>query len=124
MLNPSAVDIVGATGSRLDHVLGNIHLLVLPLQLGISACLIDARNKIYLRKENFKIRKESQFGNYVSLLPFSDRVVGLTLTGFKYPLNHIILSSGNSLGISNEIVEEEAVVELNEGVLLVIESRD
>ncbi|MGB4658360.1 MAG: thiamine diphosphokinase [Mobilitalea sp.] len=118
------IDIIGATGTRLDHVVANIHLLMFPLQQLISACIVDSHNKIYLRNKSFTIRKENQFGDYVSLLPFTDKVHGLTLRGFKYPLNHIILTTGNSLGISNEILDEEAQVEFEDGILLVIESRD
>lgn len=124
MHNPTSIDIVGATGSRLDHVLANIHMLMLPLQLAINAYIIDKSNKIYLKNESFSLKKREQFGDYVSLLPFSEKVSGLTLKGFKYPLDHITLSSGNSLGISNEIWEEEAQVDLSEGILVVIESRD
>lgn len=124
MHSPKNIDIIGATGTRLDHVLANIHLLLLPLQLGIDACMMDKNNRIYLKKESFSMEKKYQYGEYVSLLPFSEKVSGLTLKGFKYPLNHVTLSAGNSLGISNEIKEEVAMVELIEGTLLVIEARD
>jgi thiamine pyrophosphokinase len=124
MYNPTSIDIFGATGSRLDHVLANIHLLMIPMQLEINACIIDKSNKIYLKKDSFSLKKSEQFGDYVSLLPFSEKVNGLTLKGFKYPLDHITLSAGNSLGISNEIWDDEAMVDLSEGILIVIESRD
>ncbi len=124
MHNPDQIDIVGATGSRLDHVLANIHLLLLPLQLEVPGYIIDQHNKIYLKKECFTIEKEKQYGNFVSLLPFTDKVSGLTLKGFKYPLNSITLAGGSSLGISNEIREEIACVEFTQGTLIVIESRD
>jgi thiamine pyrophosphokinase len=124
MHNPSKLDIVAATGSRLDHTLANIHLLLLPMQLGIDACILNQNNKIYLKKESFQIRKSEQFGDYVSFLPFSERVVGLTLRGFKYPLDRVILSAGSSLAISNEIIAEDAQVEFNEGILLVMETKD
>lgn len=124
MHNPTSIDIIGATGSRLDHVLANIHLLMLPMQLKIDACMIDPNNKIYLKNKSFTIKKEEQYGSFVSLLPFSEKVGGLTLKGFKYPLHHITYSSGSSLGISNEITEPEALVELSEGILTVIEAKD
>jgi thiamine pyrophosphokinase len=124
MHSPSCIDIAGGMGTRLDHTMANVHLLLLPMQLGISACLIDSKNRISLQSHNFSIRKAEQYGQFVSLLPFTEKVSGLTLTGFKYPLDHITLSSGSSLGISNEIVEETALVELTEGILLVFESRD
>lgn len=124
MHSPTAIDIVGATGNRLDHVLANFHLLLLPTLVGIPACILDSCNKIYLKKESFIINKRKQYGNYVSLMPFTEKVSGLTLKGFKYPLNHVTLPAGSSLGISNQIVEENARVELSEGILIVIESRD
>lgn len=124
MHNATSIDIIGATGSRLDHALANIHLLILPMRLNIEACIIDINNKIYLKNKSFTIVKEKQFGDYVSLLPFSEKVSGLTLKGFKYPLNHITYTSGCSLGISNEIKEEKANIELSDGILIVIESRD
>jgi thiamine pyrophosphokinase len=85
---------------------------------------MDEYNKIYLKQESFRIEKQKQHGDYVSLLPFSEEVNGLTLTGFHYPLDRIRLTAGSSLGISNEIIEEIAVVEFVKGTLLVIESRD
>ncbi len=124
MHNATAIDIVGATGSRLDHVLANIHLLLLPMQLNIKACILDTNNRIYLQNQSFTIHKEGQYGDYVSLLPFTEKVSGLTLNGFKYPLNQITYNAGSSLGISNEIKDEAAKVEISEGILIVIESRD
>lgn len=121
---PERIDIIGATGSRLDHVLGNIHLLLSPMQQNIIVNILDSNNRIYLMKESFSLKKKEQYGNYVSFLPFTQKVTGLTLKGFKYPLYNIIYPFGSSLGISNEIVEEEAFVELSEGILIVIESRD
>lgn len=124
MHNPTELDIIGATGSRLDHVLANIHLLLLPMQVGVKASILDTNNRIYLMQESFTVEREKQYGSYVSLLPFTEQVSGLTLKGFKYPLNHIVMPAGSSLGISNEIKEEEAKVEFSKGILLVIEARD
>ncbi len=124
MHNPGRIEIVGATGSRLDHVLANIHLLMLPMQVNIDAYLIDSNNKVYLKNKSFAIKKDIQYGEYISLLPFSEKVSGLTLKGFKYPLHHITYSSGCSLGISNEIKDDVGEIELVEGTLLVIEAKD
>jgi thiamine pyrophosphokinase len=124
MYNPSELDIIGATGNRLDHVLANIHLLLLPLQLNVHACMIDTKNKIYLKNESFDVEKRAQYGNFISLLPFTEKVSGLTLKGFKYPLNNITLVAGSSLGISNEIRDELAQIELSAGTLIVIEAMD
>ena len=124
MHDPTNLDIFGATGSRLDHTVANLHLLMLPLQLGIDANLLDEHNKIYLKKEGFTINKARQHGSYISLMPFCAPVKGVVLEGFKYPLREVDLNMGSSLGISNEIVDEIARVEFSGGILLVIESLD
>lgn len=116
--------ILGATGTRLDHVLANIGLLMIPLSSHLKTCILDRNNRIYLKKESFSIKREESHGKYVSLLPLTEEVTGLTLKGFKYPLYRHTLKQGNSLGVSNEIIEEEAFVTLTSGILIVIESRD
>lgn len=121
---PSAIDLVGATGSRLDHTLANLHLLLLPLQHKVDAYLLDSHNRISLQQDNFTLTRTGQYGDYVSLLPFSEEVRGLSLIGFKYPLEEVTIKRGSSLGISNELVAEEGRVELQEGILIVFETKD
>lgn len=70
------------------------------------------------------LRRKDQYGKYISLLPFSGEVTGVTLKGLKYPLDNFTMGGFNARGISNEIVEEEASISLTSGQLLVIESRD
>ncbi|NLY48584.1 MAG: thiamine diphosphokinase [Clostridiales bacterium] len=123
-LEPLFIDIVGATGSRMDHAISNIELLINALKRNIKARILDENNCIYLKDKSFSIKKSRQYGNFISLLPFSNRVTGLKLVGFKYPLNGITLDKGISLGISNELIADEGIVEFDEGILTVIESRD
>lgn len=116
--------ILGATGSRMDHMLANLGLLYLCLSAGISAELVDANNRIRLIQDHILLRKAEQFGTYVSLLPYTEQVRGITLTGFQYPLQDATLSLGESIGVSNVIQEETAMIRVKSGALFVIESRD
>lgn len=118
------ITLVGATGSRLDHVLANIELLGIGMNAGVPMELVDGHNRIRMLKESLKLRREEQYGRFVSLLPYSETVEHLTLRGFKYPLTDHCLKSFCSLGVSNEIVEEEGVITFDGGILLLIESRD
>ncbi len=118
------IALVGATGTRIDHMIANISLLSIPLSYGVKACILDRNNKVYLKKESFHISKKEAYGDYISLLPMNEEVTGLTLKGLKYPLDEYTLTWGNSLGISNEIVEKEAYISFTSGVLIVIEARD
>lgn len=118
------ITLLGATGTRLDHVFGNMHLLGIGLEEDVKIQMVDPHNRIRMIRNSLNIRKDEQFGDYVSLLPIDGTVTGVTLKGFRYPLQDAVLSSFSSLGISNEIVEDEAHIEIRDGVLLVMETRD
>ena len=116
--------ILGGTGSRVDHLLGNISILGKGQPFGKRVILVDENNRVELLFEGRKILKEEAFGDYVSLIPYGDKVTGLTLSGFKYPLKKKTLEGFNSLGISNEIVSKEALISFDSGVLIMIQSKD
>ena len=119
-----SITIIGGTGTRLDHVLGNISLLGIGLEEGVRMELLDAHNRICMIDHSVTLKKKEQYGNYLSLIPYNGNVTGVTLKGLKYPLHDYTMGGFNSLGISNEIVDDEASIELTSGQLLVIESRD
>ena len=60
----------------------------------------------------------------MSLLPLTEAVTGITLTGFLYPLHEATVEIGQSIGISNKLLENEGLIKIRSGLLLVIESRD
>lgn len=122
--NPEKVLIFGATGTRLDHTIANINILNLFLEKNIKAQIIDNNNKIYLINRYTVIRKDKLYGNYISLLPLTTNVLNVTLRGFKYNLTNRKLTIGDSIGISNEILQEEAYIQLSDGILIVIEAKD
>ena len=122
-LEPVHIDLVGATGSRLDHVLGNLQLLDMGLEHGVEIFLLDAHNRVRLIDHSLTINREEQYGTYVSLIPYNC-TVNVSLYGMKYPLDHAALAPGVTLGISNEIVEPQARICFTDGMLFVIESRD
>jgi thiamine pyrophosphokinase len=116
----------GGIGTRVDHILSNIQILFKALEAGRNAYLCDARNFIQLCDRNFPrtILKSEQFGNFVSVIPMTARLDGLTLKGFKYELVNKSLCMGSSLGQSNEIVADSATISVEAGVAIVVESRD
>ncbi|MCI9173877.1 MAG: thiamine diphosphokinase [Lachnospiraceae bacterium] len=118
------IHILGATGSRMDHVMGNIHLLGMAMEHGAEAVIADANNRIRMVNRGIVLRKEEQYGDYVSLIPFTPQVTGLTLKGFKYQVEDFTLKCYHSLGVSNEIAKEQAEIAFRDGVLLVMESKD
>ena len=118
------IDFFGATGSRLDHSLANIFLLERLLQSGIEGAIFNENNKLYLKNSSFRIKKKEAYGDFFSLLPLSKSVEQVTLTGFKYPVKNRTFHRDFTLGISNEIIDEEACIEFADGIFVVVESKD
>ena len=115
--------IIGATGTRIDHVLGNISLLGKAMSEGKMAELLDTHNRIRMINNELEIEKNKQYGKYVSIIPVCKNNK-ITLEGFKYPLKDYTFEGFNTLGISNEIVDDIAKITVNEGQYIVIESKD
>ncbi|MDO5391709.1 MAG: thiamine diphosphokinase [Eubacteriales bacterium] len=116
---------LGCTGTRMDHIWANIQLLACCNRQGIYAVLYDAHNRISVETESFTVRKNEQFGDYISFFSLGDCVPDLTLRGFKYPLtNHFLKNTDSGLTVSNEIVEDEARVSFRGGMLLMIQSKN
>lgn len=120
------ITILGATGTRMDHVLANIGLLLQTAEKQIDCQIVDACNRIRLLAagEECTILKEEQYGTYLSLIPVTSEVKNLTIKGVLYPLENKCIRQGSSLTVSNQIVEEKAVITAGMGTVLVIESMD
>lgn len=123
-LKPKSITIIGATGKRLDHFMGNLALLKLCLDNGVSAEILDRCNRITMIDKQMTISKKTQYGRYVSLIPYSDVVEGISLKGFCYELSDATMIKADTLGISNEIREEEGHITIKNGYLMVMETKD
>ena len=61
---------------------------------------------------------------YISFVPVSLNINGLTLEGFKYPLKDCHISIGSTLCISNELIRDYGTFSFSEGILIVVRSSD
>ena len=121
------ITILGATeGNRLDHLFGNVLTMMLPQKEGIDCFLLDANNRIRILTKSIEIKKEEQYGKYISLVPLTTDVFGLTLTGFAYPLwdYRMNVETCTSFGISNELCEDVGRIDFRAGMLLMMECKD
>ena len=119
------ITVLGATGGRLDHFLANVMDLRIALEAGVPARIVNGQNVIYLADRSFAVEKRRAFGKYFSLLPLTGRVRHVSLSGFRYSGEDITFDqTASSYGISNEILEETAEVCFEEGILIVVESKD
>lgn len=121
---PETIVLLGATGTRIDHVLGNLALLKLCLVKGVKLIIEDENNRIYMTDSKATVKKSEAYGKYVSLIPFSDKVTDINLKGFKYDLECATFVKEETLGVSNEIREEEGQISIGDGYLIILETKD
>ena len=120
------ITFLGATGGRLDHFLANINILMLALKQKVPAYIVDSRNRKRLNDRAHSIERQDMYGKYLSLLPLTSTVTGVTLRGLKYLIEDYTLEVGIARAISNEMDEtsDKAEILLRTGVLIVVESKD
>ena len=111
--------LVGATGGRQDHNLGNIYALLMLKNAGKSAVIIDdwSEMKIIAAGETVRVKRGWLF---FSLLNIAGTARGITITGAKYELDGGEILPDYQYGISNEVIDSEAVITLAEGSLLLV----
>lgn len=112
----------GATGSRIDHALGNIGLLLTAKRNGIILEIIDDNNRLYLGKNKMKLLGE--YGETISFHALSDKVANLEIKGGKYRLESYDMSLLEPRAICNEFVDAPIEISYDAGELLIIHSRD
>ena len=117
--------IIGGLSGRLDHTLSNIYLLEFLTSLGVYATICDGKNRVrYLKERSSLLIPKSEY-KYFGLIPADKEVKGVTIDGAKYTLKNATLTRNNpSFAISNEVVENLAMVSCKKGGLFVIESKD
>lgn len=123
---PSSIAILGGLGGRFDHTMGNIALLS---KYDLPITIKDEKNSVsLLRPGRYFVAKGGY--KYISLIPFSSVVSGLSISGAKYNLENATLTHDNTLGISNEIIgtspnaSPTCEISFEKGELLVCQSND
>jgi thiamine pyrophosphokinase len=120
-LKPEQIIILAALGGRLDQTLGNIALIS---NLQPSTCnlqLNDGLEEVFFCRDHVEINGNS--GDTVSLIPWQGEVAGIVTTGLKWRLQNETLYPNKTRGISNELIDDSASIQINSGLLLIVHRR-
>jgi len=110
--------IIAALGGRVDHALANIMLLALPEAGKVNLKILDENQEIFLIRD--KLTLEGEPGRTVSLLPLTEKVSGIRTQGLEYQVPQGTFIMGIPIGISNVMTARQAVIQVEEGLLLAI----
>lgn len=117
---PYEINILGATGGRLDHFLANVDILIKNLNK-VDTYIVDTKNRIRICEDKIYVLKKYK---YFSILPYTYEVNGLSIKGAEYEIDNINIQRGRSFTISNSVVADKAEITLKSGVIILIESDD
>lgn len=118
-IRPAEMIICGALGgTRADHALINLFLLVVPFRAGIPAKIIDERQTAQLMDRELVMAGWA--GDYLSLFSLVPETTGVTTEGLKYPLCKETLYFASTRGLSNELIAGSARITAVSGLLLAV----
>ena len=111
--------LIGMTGRRLDHTLGNIYMLVYIYENGLSALMTDDYSEISLVGSS-PVEIDDRFP-FFSLINITGKAKGIYIENARYPLNNAEIKSDYQYGISNEVLPGKlARIRVEDGLLLLI----
>ncbi|MCS7009967.1 MAG: thiamine diphosphokinase [Anaerolineales bacterium] len=116
-----AIVLVGALGGRLDQTLANLALLSQPRLAEWEVRCDDGVEEVFFVRSRAEV--DGVPGEVISLLPWGRPVTGIRTWGLRWALQGETLYPDRTRGISNEFVEEKAVIEIQSGLLLVVHRR-
>ncbi len=109
------ITVLGATGKRLDHTLGNLSLLTrYDARFHLRVLTPDA--EVFIVRDKLKLTGKP--GQSISLISLGEAQSVMT-TGLKYPLSGDPLIFGQREGTSNEFSAGECTVSIRGGLLFV-----
>lgn len=112
----------GATGSRLDHTLGNIGILLRALKDKVKMQIIDDNNRMYIVNKSSIIKKED--GKVISFHALSEVVKNFTIRSGKYDLTSYDMTLLEPRAICNEFLDDDINITFDSGIILVMYTRD
>ena len=115
--------IIGGLDGRLDHTLSVLGILEDAYGRGFRALALSGYNRVRYLVSTSTLLPRSGY-RYLSLLAADKKVRGVSVEGCKYPLHNATLTSRLQFAVSNEIVENCALVSVRRGAIYLVESRD
>ena len=110
------ITILGALGTRVDHTLSNIGMLLRAYKRGVACRIFDEINELTVAAGEYDLFGSP--GQTVSILPLTDDLT-VTAIGMEYPLEQLSLPFGSSRGVSNRMKTDSAHLSISGGIALI-----
>ena len=117
------VVVLGGLGGRFDHTMGNMGMLAKYCGRLEHMAFVDGQNYVFMIEPGVCQVPRNPY-RFLGIISYGGNAAGVSLGGVKYPLTDHLLTNTTTLGVSNEIVGENASIAFSSGRLLIILSKD
>ena len=114
------ITIVGGTGGRIDHTLANLSMLKYIKTRGGTGTLTDGFNRVSYISGGETVRVYKDY-KYISILPVSAELSGVTLQGFLYNLDNACVNFAMPYTVSNQVAGEYGEIVITQGEAYICE---
>ncbi len=120
----SSIDIICATGGRLDQFMGNLSLLEYIYEAAPTLCvqMIDEVNVIRFLAPQMGCQAFQKRSQYLSIIPISAEIC-FSGEGLRYPATKLTVKRTEMISISNECTGDAYSITLHSGKALLIEAQ-
>lgn len=116
------VVVVGGDGGRLDHLIGNALVLTADRHAAVEIDAVFGAARVHVVRGRREIAGAPN--ELISLFAVGEPARGVRTEGLRWALDGAELKPGSSLGVSNRFLGERAVIEVADGVVLVVRPDD
>lgn len=119
----SSFVLFGGTGGRFEHTFANVSLMAKASKDNIELVIIDEKH-IFRAITNSTVEIAKKDNQQISVFAFGEKAFGVTEIGFHYPLTDYTLDPFDGcLGTSNDIVDDHGKITVENGTLVIIETK-
>ncbi len=110
---------LGCTGGRLDHTFANLSAMCYAYEHGVTPEMADDYSVYKMIAEKPLTIKNDEC-EYFSVIPIDGKLNNLTIIGAKYPLENASVDMTYLYSVSNEVADEQSIVDTNGERALII----
>ncbi len=117
--NVTVIELYGAEGGRMGHLLSVALLTAAPDVASADLTWHIGTGTVRAVTAGRSAELAVSIGDTVTLLPIGD-ASGITTNGLRWPLDNASLTTGTSMGVSNEAISDHLSIGIHSGSILVI----
>ena len=111
--------IYAGMGGRFEHTFANLQCLLFLKKNDAVGYLVDGTGMMFVIKDE-AVHLNKNLKGYLSLFSMTKVTKGVSISGMKYELDNYDMTNDFPIGISNEFIGEEAIIQVEDGELACI----